>query len=72
MPDVHTLESIINFGNQTVSVALYVEYCPPVHRVRIRESVPNISKTLPRCPLSNAKPNIQWGFEISVTNRGFL
>jgi len=72
MPDVEALESIINFGNQAVPVALYVEYCPPVHRVRIHESFPNIGKTLPRCPFSDAKPNIYWGFEISVADCCFL
>jgi hypothetical protein len=72
MPDVHTLESIINFGNQPIPVALNVEYGPPVHRICIRESFPNISKTVPRCPLSDAKPNIQWGFEVCVMNRCFL
>ncbi len=72
MSNINALKSVVNFGDQTITVSFYVEDSPSVHRVGTSKRFSNIRQTLPRGSLGNSKPNVQWGLEIAVTNGSFL
>jgi hypothetical protein len=42
MPNVYTLKSVVDLGDQTVSVTFDVEYRPSVYQVRTGKGPPNI------------------------------
>jgi hypothetical protein len=70
--NVYALKSVVDLCDQAVSIALNVEHRPSIHQIRASKGLANIRQVLPRRPLDDPEPNIEWGFEITVTRRCFF
>jgi hypothetical protein len=70
--NVYALKSVVDLCDQTVSIALKVEHRPSIHEIRTSKGLANIRQVPPRRPLDDPEPNIEWGFEITVTRRCFF
>jgi hypothetical protein len=72
MTNVDSAESVVDFGNQPVSIAFHVENSPFSDGVRARKSLPYISQIPPVSLLRNPKPRIQRGFKVAAPRTGVL
>jgi hypothetical protein len=60
------LGAIIDASNQTILVAVDVEYRPPAHGIRVCKVAPQFDQGAPIRPLRNPVPIHQWSQRIRV------
>src|ERR1700733_14746610 len=72
MAEVNPPKCAVDFRDQPVLVAFYVEDRPVANRVRGRKCLPDIRQILPCRLLSNAKPCVERAFEVTVPQSSFL
>src|SRR5271157_949861 len=72
MADVDSAESVVDFCNQPVPIAINVEDRPLPNGVRARKSLPYVCQIFPLSLLCNPKPRVQRSFKVAAPRDGFL